>query len=38
MGVCFAPALFQNTIDRIIHDLNGVHGYLDDVIFGECTR
>ena len=38
MGVSFSPTLFQHNIDHIIQGLNGVHGYLIDVIISGHTR
>ncbi|XP_064487305.1 uncharacterized protein K02A2.6-like [Ornithodoros turicata] len=34
-GVSSAPAIFQRTIERILHGIPGVQAYLDDVLLAE---
>ena len=36
-GVASAPAIFQRTIDQVLHDLPGVMCYLDDIIITGAT-
>ena len=31
-GMCNAPATFQRMVNHLIHDLEGVYGYLDDIV------
>ena len=31
-GMCNAPATFQRMVNNLTHDLDGVYGYLDDIV------